>query len=120
MAALILAILPGCSRGNLRVLISQDHVLLIVGDSARPQWAVVSGKDYSLLSPSLLQYDNFGSPDRFRWYSSDPTVATVDGRGTIRALVPGQASVTATSQGLTSPPLRITVQGLLQTAPVLD
>lgn len=108
---LLLAALPlaaGC-RGELRLLVSMTSVTLLVGDSIRPQWAVVR-QHSGPLNPSFFQYDNFESPDRFRWQVSDPSVVSVDARGMIVARAPGTAVVGATTRGLASPPLPVTVQ----------
>lgn len=110
-ALLLLAALPlaaGC-RGELKLLVSMTSVTLAVGDSIRPQWAVVR-QHSGPLNPSFYQYDNFDSPGRFTWRVSDPAVVSVDARGTIVALAPGTSVVTGRSRGLASPPLPVTVQ----------
>jgi serine/threonine-protein kinase len=43
-----------------------------------------------------------GMSANVRWSSSDPTVATVDGAGTVRAVAPGRVQLTASTQDATS------------------
>jgi len=45
----------------------------------------------------------------YTWHSSDPAILEVDGNGLIRGLNPGRATITATSNGLTSNALTFTV-----------
>jgi alpha-amylase len=43
------------------------------------------------------------------WNSSNPAVASVDANGLVQALAAGQTQITATSEGITSHPVTLTV-----------
>ena len=105
LAALALA---ACGPGRLQMNVSLADAGLVVGDSVRPQWAVIRTHS-GAFNPSFFVYDSFGHPERFTWQVTNPAVVSVDDRGMILALAPGTATVTATSRGLTSPPMRVTV-----------
>jgi len=55
-------------------------------------------------------YEGSVEPDSFTFQSSRPAVATVTNRGLVTALQVGQTEIRATSAGVVSGPLRITVQ----------
>lgn len=112
LALLLLALLApaaACGPGELKMNVSIADVGLVVGDSVRPQWAVIRQHSGGL-NPSFFVYDSFGHPDRFRWQVTNPAVVSVDDRGMVLARSPGTATVTATSRGLASPPMRVTVE----------
>jgi serine/threonine protein kinase len=48
---------------------------------------------------------------RHDWVSSDPAVATVSSAGVVTGVAPGSARITATSAGLVSAPVAVTVTG---------
>ena len=64
------------------------------------QQVEVSGRDI---------FDNEVTPTGVSWSSSDADVATVSSGGRITAVANGQASIRATAEGVTSPPVQVTV-----------
>ena len=54
-------------------------------------------------------YDSQSRPEAFTWESSDPSVATVDAGGVIRAVGEGVTEIRVSAEGLRSRPDSVTV-----------
>lgn len=67
-----------------------------VGDTAR----LSANANNPIGWPGIL-YSSEQSPDRFRWRSSDPGIASISPNGTARAFAPGTVTVSATTEGIT-------------------
>ena len=93
VAVLTAASLAGCIDLD-HVAVSTDSVALEVGD-ARQLVAEARGA-----CPCVL-YSSEGKPGAFRWATSTPGVAAVGDRGLVTARAPGEARVTATTDGVT-------------------
>jgi len=64
-------------------------------------------------SRAAPNYHGQVEPDSFTFQSSQPAVASVTNQGLVTALQVGQTDIRATSAGVVSRPLRITVQAAL-------
>jgi hypothetical protein len=59
--------------------------------------------------PRRTIFDSSIEPGRFRYFSTNPGVATVDSLGHITTLSVGETSMTASAAGMTSPTIRVSV-----------
>lgn len=59
--------------------------------------------------PSRVMHDSELSPRRFQYFSSDPSVASIDADGILNLETVGTTTLTASSGGKTSPPLTLRV-----------
>jgi hypothetical protein len=85
-----------------------------VGDTASV-WAELWYGQYDVrcahfASRASTNYEIRVEPDSFTFQSSRPDVATITNRGLVTALGVGQTEIRATSAGIVSGPLRITVR----------
>jgi len=59
--------------------------------------------------PPIVKFDSDTAPERFQYSSSAPSVAQVDTRGVVRAASAGVTTLHASSEGVVSNPLILTV-----------
>jgi hypothetical protein len=59
--------------------------------------------------PPIVKYDSDTAPERFHYSSSMPAVAEIDAKGVLTAASPGVTTLHASSEGVASNPLVLTV-----------
>jgi Bacterial Ig-like domain (group 2) len=82
----------------------QSDGFLSVGDRD-----TIRAQAYTKGYPSKLKYDSHLQPRRFGYRSENPAVATVDADGIVVANRTGTATIFASVEGVTSPPLTLHV-----------
>ena len=72
----------------------------ILAVSIEPSTAEIVPGGVTQLSASIIDASGDTLPHRPTWSSTDPSLATVDSNGLVRALAPGAVTITATSRGV--------------------
>ena len=101
----------GCdSEPYVQILPAPPYPVMHPGDSVQLVGAYVQDHVvFPFASSVQFIYDSQTRPEAFTWESSNPTVATVDARGMLRALSVGVSEIRVTAQGKRSRPDTITV-----------
>lgn len=81
-----------------------SDAFLTVGDKD-----TVRAQAYTGGWPSFTKYDSSNDPRRFAYFSSNPAVASITPDGVVETDSPGTTSLFASVDGITSPPLLLTV-----------
>lgn len=89
-AGLLLGCRPGVGVSG------PGHYYLAVGDTGTFRASAYTG----LFFPGDAAYTSVTAPGRFRWRSSDPTVAEVSAAGLVTARAPGRARIEAETGGV--------------------
>lgn len=81
-------------------IVAEVHPIPIAEILAAPEEAeLFVGEELQLEATALDEDGAVLSDVRFRWTSDEPAIATVDTAGLVRALGPGEATITASSRG---------------------
>ncbi len=98
VAAALLAVAAafGCSRDNPSAPPSLQGVVVIAPDST-----IFVGQTVTATAVGVSQYGDTMALKNIKWSSNPSSVATVDDNGVITAIKPGNAVITAKSQGKT-------------------
>lgn len=92
-----ISVQAGAVRGR---IVAEVHPIPIAEILAAPEEAeLFVGEELQLEATALDEDGAVLSDVRFRWTSDEPAIATVDTAGLVRALGPGEATITASSRG---------------------
>jgi len=88
---------------NIDNKIRDSFTAVLAGSTIQPNtFEVLSVSDYELIVNDTIKLYGEGKPDNAsfdaNWVSSNPSVATVDSSGLVKALLPGTVTISATSR----------------------
>lgn len=92
-------------------------IVLVESVDIKPELGLVVGEADVTLTVIVLPED--ATDKTVTWTSSNPAVATVDDNGTVHAVAPGEATITATAGDKTAT-CKVTVKATLPTAILQD